>query len=266
MNDTHSTELFCTQCGGELNPEEAQVFITCSFCKTSLYVDRSQVVFHWFIHPTINQDRAKGELFRWMSGNQTVKDLDKKSHIISTDFFYFPLWYFKVQIDQEKESIILQPAAATSISEISKLNIPAGDLRKYDENIKFESKIPNVPLEVALERHMEQSNFKKINETALIHVPIFEMKYTFRNTVYTALMEGGTGKVFANVFPEKDETPYYLVGGVTAIIYIGLALIPASSMLFGLNVTTFDILSAIILGIITTPILFFLAKRVVSKV
>ena len=150
MNDILQPKLNCTQCGGELHPEEAQVFITCSYCETSVYVDRSQVVFHWLVNPTIDQEKAKGELFRWMSGNQTVKDLDKKSHIIGVDFFYFPFWYFKIKIDEENESIILQPATATSISEISKLNFPAGDLIKYDENIKNKLKIPNVPLEVAL--------------------------------------------------------------------------------------------------------------------
>ncbi|HZK60541.1 MAG TPA: hypothetical protein VFC41_00605 [Anaerovoracaceae bacterium] len=266
MNDIQPPKLFCAQCGGELHPDEAQVFITCSYCETSIYVDRSQVVFHWFINPTIDKDKAKGELFRWMSGNQTVKDLDKKSRIISIDFFFFPFWYFKLQVDEENESIILQSATATSISEISKLNIPAGDLLKYDENNKNESKIPNVPLEVALKRHIDQSSFKKINETALIHIPLFFAKYVYRNKDYTALIEGGTGEVFADVYPEKDETPYYLLGGVTAIIYIILALIPASSMLFDPSVTTFDMLIAVISGIIIAPILFLIAKRVVSKV
>ena len=58
---------------------EGQVFVTCPFCSSTVYLDKSQVVFHWYLAPTLNESDAQGALRRWMAGNQTVKDLDQNS-------------------------------------------------------------------------------------------------------------------------------------------------------------------------------------------
>jgi len=50
--------ILCTQCGGEIHPDEGQIFITCSFCDSTIYVDKGKVVFHWYIDPTINPDQV----------------------------------------------------------------------------------------------------------------------------------------------------------------------------------------------------------------
>ncbi len=109
------TRLNCTQCGGELNPDEGQIFLTCPFCSSTVYVDKTRVVFHWSVAPTLDEQQAVAALYRWMSGSQTVKDLDKKAKVEGQLFEYFPLWYFKWK-DNGKEVELLRPAAATSVS------------------------------------------------------------------------------------------------------------------------------------------------------
>src|SRR5512134_242450 len=89
-----SNMLLCTQCGGELHPDEGQIFITCPYCSSTVYLDKSRVVFHWYIAPTLDPDQARAALNRWMAGNQTVKDLDEKSQLTGQEFAYFPVWYF----------------------------------------------------------------------------------------------------------------------------------------------------------------------------
>ncbi len=42
MNDEIS-RLQCTQCGGELHPDEGQLFVTCPFCNSTIYLDKSHV-------------------------------------------------------------------------------------------------------------------------------------------------------------------------------------------------------------------------------
>ena len=64
-----TTTLTCTQCGGELHPDEGQVFVTCPFCGATVFVDRAQVVFHWYVAPTLDADQAAAALRRWMSGS-----------------------------------------------------------------------------------------------------------------------------------------------------------------------------------------------------
>ena len=96
-------ELHCTQCGGELHPDEGQIFITCPYCSSTVYLDKSKVVFHWYLAPTLDEEKAQGSLARWMAGNSTVKDLDKKSKLIDQSFAYFPMWYFKYRAGDGKE-------------------------------------------------------------------------------------------------------------------------------------------------------------------
>src|SRR5436305_13917734 len=109
-------EIHCAQCGGVLNPDEGQVFLTCPYCGSAVFLDKSKVVFHWFLASTVTPQDAAAGLRRWMAGNQTVKDLDTKSKVTSSTFQYFPVWYARVR-QNDKERIYLEPAAATSISE-----------------------------------------------------------------------------------------------------------------------------------------------------
>jgi len=54
-----------------------------------------------------------------MAGNDTVKDLDEKATLTGQSFEYFPLWYFKRRDAQGKEQIWMEPAAATSVTEVT---------------------------------------------------------------------------------------------------------------------------------------------------
>ena len=266
-NTEPSTPLNCSQCGGELHPEEGQTFLTCPYCSATVYVDKARVVFHWYLAPTLDENRARGELARWMAGNQTVKDLDKKASLAGVTFQYFPVWYIKFN-DQNREQVSLEPGAATSITELRRLRLPAGDLRKYDYSLDAQSQAPNVPLEAAL-GWLQQSKGAKVEvkETSMVHIPLYTFKYNFQNQTYTALVEAGTGEVLANIFPAKAEAPYLLAAGITALVYLCLALVPIAFGAFGGSFTSsLGIGLCLGLGIIAAPILFALAVWVASKV
>jgi predicted RNA-binding Zn-ribbon protein involved in translation (DUF1610 family) len=115
--------VYCTQCGGELHPDEGQIFLTCPFCNSTVYLDKSQVVFHWYLASTLDEVKARASLARWMAGNQTVKDLDRKSQITGMTFEYFPMWYLKHRTPNGNERTYLLPAAATSVTEIRQMNL-----------------------------------------------------------------------------------------------------------------------------------------------
>jgi DNA-directed RNA polymerase subunit RPC12/RpoP len=260
--------LLCSQCGGELHPDEGQIFLTCPYCASTVFIDKAQVVFHWYVAPTLDESRARAALARWMAGNQTVKDLDQKSRITSVQFEYFPLWYFKHRGEDGREEIILEPAAAISISELRSLNLPAGDLRKYDPDLDAQAHAPSVPLEAALgwleERGLPAG---QVAERALVHIPLFTFKYSFRGQNYTALVEASTGGVFANLYPMKAEAPYLLAGGLSAAVFLCLALLPlAGALLDDLSGFGLGLLACSGLGLIAAPALFALAAWVAAKV
>lgn len=261
--------MLCPQCGGELHADQGQIFLTCPFCSSTVYLDKSQVVFHWYLAPTLDEARARGVLARWMAGNQTVKDLDKKSQVVAVSFEYFPLWYFKHLDSNGKEHILLEPAAATSVSELRKLMLPAGDLRKYDPSLDDQAHPPTVPLPTALQwlkdHHSVAAN--SLRERALVHIPIYTIKYHFQGNQYTAIAEAATGSVLASIYPAKVEAPYLLAGGITAFVFLCMATFPLiGALVAGRSGIGIGLLVCGALGLIAVPALFSLAAWVAAKV
>jgi len=265
MSDSLASALVCTQCGGELHPDEGQLFITCPFCSSTVYLDKSQVVFHWSLAPTLNSEQAAAALRRWMSGSKTVKDLDKKASITSQTFSYFPLWFFKWR-DKKEEKTVLEPAAATSITELRSLNLPAGDLQRYDPALDAQAEAPTVPLQAARDWLAQRVPDSDVQESALVHIPVYQFKYEYKNHSYTAVIEGATGNVFANLYPSKNEAPYLLAGVITALVYLCLALTPVAGNAFGKNGFNVALIAAIIIGLVAAPFLIAFAAWVASKI
>ncbi|RPI34618.1 MAG: hypothetical protein EHM70_02305 [Chloroflexota bacterium] len=260
--------LLCTQCGGELHPDEGQIFLTCPYCNSTVYIDKSQVVFHWYLAPTIDEEKARAFLARWMAGNQTVKDLDRKARLVGQSFEYFPVWYFKRRQPGTSEQMILEPAAATSVSELRRLKLPGGDLCKYDASLDSQAHTPNVPLATALGWVSEQHGAGgEILERALVHIPLYTFKYVFQGATYTALVEAGTGSVFANIYPAKAEAPYLVAGGLTALVFLALAAIPVMGALIdGESGMGIGVMVCAGLGIVAAPVLFGIATWVAAKI
>jgi hypothetical protein len=259
--------ITCAQCGGELHPDEGQSFLECPYCGSAVYLDKSQVVFHWYLATTLDEAKARTALARWMAGNQTVKDLDKKARLVGISFEFFPLWYFKRRDSAGKEVILLEPAAATSVTELRQLNLPAGDLRKYESSLDSQSHLPTVPMQAALgwlDRRSIPS--QEVVEKALVHIPLFHCKYDYQGKTYTAIVEAATGRVFANIFPAKAEAPYLLAGGVTAGVFLCLATWPVIGALAGGQFSMVGVGACIAGGAIAAPFLFALAAWVASKI
>ena len=128
---TGSTQLLCQQCSAPLVVETGAKYVTCDFCGTVNFVDKSQAVLHYAVRPTLDEKQAAAALRRWMAGNQTVKGLDTAAQIESQTYQLFPLWLVRTTRDG-KETVVLKPAAALSIVELGKLRVPASDLTPYD--------------------------------------------------------------------------------------------------------------------------------------
>jgi predicted RNA-binding Zn-ribbon protein involved in translation (DUF1610 family) len=261
--------LSCTQCGGELHPDEGQIFLTCPFCNSTVYIDKSRVVFHWYLAPTLDEAKARGALSRWMAGNQTVKDLDRKAQISEVAFQFFPMWFFKRRQVGGREQIDLMPGAATAVSEIVHLRLPAGDLRKYDQDIDAQAIPPSVPLQAALGwlAADQQASTAEVSEQSLVHIPLYIFKYSYQGKIFTALVEGATGEVIANIYPAKAEAPYLVVGGLAALVFLCLALFPVvGGVANGSGGVAAGLGLCAAAGLIAAPVLFLLAAWVAAKV
>lgn len=211
--------IACSQCGGENDlPSGLQLF-NCRFCDAALFVDRSGVVLHYRLPPLLDKDAAGSALKRWMAGNDTVKDLDRKSRIGEVRPISFPMWLFRAR-EKGGERVHVEPAAPTPIPQLADLKVPAGELEPFHpETEGVEAPQATVPLETA-RGWLKQRGIDNVTETALVQVPLWRCRYTFSGEEYQALVEGSTGTVLASVFPEKAESPYYLVAGLGFVLFL----------------------------------------------
>jgi LSD1 subclass zinc finger protein len=236
-----STAILCHQCAAPLPVEQGSQFVTCEFCGTTNFVDKSGAVQHYAVRETVAEPDAAAALRRWMGGNQTVKDLDQKAQIESTSFQLFPMWLLRVQ-QNGQEKLYLEPAAATSITELTEMTIPASDLEPYDHALDEAAVDPTVPYDTVKKwlAENEKVTADHIKEASLVHLPIYVFKYGFEGRSYTAVVDAATSKVFANIFPSKWETPYFAIGAVGCALYFCAAFIPLAGY-FMYDVASFGI-------------------------
>jgi len=216
-----SPTIICPQCGGENKIPTDERFFECEFCGSAIFVDKRKVVNHFIVTSNFTKEQAEGNLRRWMASNFHVKDLDKIAQITQTNFYYFPLWYFKTK-DASGDKIYLQPAHSTPISEIKNIQIPAGSLKPYHrKDFNVADFVDADVLYDSAKNWLSQSgvNVDTIAESNLVHVPFYHFYYSYKGQQYSALVEASSGKVYANIWPAKSETPFKVLFGAAIFIF-----------------------------------------------
>jgi hypothetical protein len=215
---------------------------------------------------TIKPEDAQAALRRWMAGNQTVKDLDRKATIVSQDFAYFPLWYFRAGT-AGRETVYLEPAAAIEVRELKQLPLPPGDLIKYAPELDAQARMPDVSLAAVTQRLAATGMAEgDVRERALVHVPLYTFKYTLGKETYIALVDGAAGRVFAGIFPAKWEAPYLTLAGVSALLYFLISWIPAISLMGGAAVPGGALAVYGVLAVVLAVPIFLVALWIAAKV
>ena len=262
------SQIHCQQCTAVLPVEQGSQFVTCQYCGTTNFIDKTRAVFHYAVRATIGEQDALAALRRWMAGNDTVKDLDRNAKLNQPTFEYFPMWMIRAK-QPEREQVFLEPAAALSVSELKYLTVPAADLEPYDHTLDSAALSPTVPYE-AMQQWLaddHQVQAQNIQEVSLVHLPIYRCKYSFKERPYTAVVDAATSKVFANIYPSKWEAPYFLIGVAAFIAYFCAALTPAGGYLVdegtGLLI---GVVVYIVLALILAIPIFAIAAFISAKV
>lgn len=263
-------QIKCTQCGADVTVQQDETFIECPFCASALFLDKRKVVFHYVINSNFKPNEAEGNLKRWMAGNHTVKDLDLKATGIKSEFYYFPLWYFKTK-DASGDKIHLQPAASTSVSEIKKLQIPAGALKFYNKTDYADDQMvkPDVLFDSAQQWLTNSGiDLSHVAEAALVHIPFYSFTYTFNGNNYTALVEASSGQVYANIYPAKSEAPFRVLFGMSIAGFIVASILSyAVAYLFGDSdvLLNGEVIKVFAFGLLSVPLIimaYVIAKKV----
>lgn len=222
MQTLTESKIVCPQCAGENEIPPDGKFLECAFCGSAIYIDKSKVVNHYVISSNFNEEQAIGNVRRWMAGNFHVKDLDKNAVITAKYFYYFPLWYFKSDASHG-DQIYLQPATSTSVSEIKNVKIPAGSMKSFNKK-DFDQKefvSPDVLFDSAL-NWLEQTGISKdiISESNLVHIPFYQIYYTYKDKQFVAMVEASSGMVYANIWPSKSEVPFRMLAGLSIFAFL----------------------------------------------
>lgn len=228
------TNILCQQCTAVLPVEQGSLIAVCEFCGASNAVDKSEVVLHFAARETLREPDAAAALRRWMGGNATVKNLDSKAQIGQPDFQLWPMWQIRAAVNNG-EKVFLKPAAAMRVLDITQMTIPAADLEPFDYEMTAAAIAPTVPLNAVKKWLADDHQIAAgaIRETVLVHLPVYVFPYAFNGRSYTAVVDAATGRVFADIFPSKQEVPYQTIGGIGCVLYFLAALIPAIGFLTG---------------------------------
>ena len=262
-----TTQLLCRQCAAALVVEQGAKYATCDFCGTVNFLDKSEAVLHYAVRPTIDDTQAAAALRRWMAGNQTEKGLDTAAQIDAQQFQLFPMWLARTE-QSGQEQVHLKPAAALSIVELGNLRVPAADLVPFDDALDADAIRPTVPVTAVRAWLADNEGIAAgaIREISLVHVPIYQFKYRYKDNTYTALVDAATGQVFAAIYPEKFELPYVSIGGFGCLAYFLAALIPLISFFVVDGAAGIGIGALIYLGVaVALAVPIFIAAASVSR-
>jgi hypothetical protein len=107
-------------------------------------------------------------------------------------------------------------------------------LQKYNLSLDSQAVAPTVPFPAMLQWLAGRGvAANQVAEAALVHLPVYIFKYEFGGKTYTAMVEGASGKVFANLFPAKAEAPYFLVGAFATLGFLVLSTFPLIGLALG---------------------------------
>jgi hypothetical protein len=260
------TEILCQQCTAVLPVEQGALIAVCEFCGATNAVDKSTAVLHYVVRDTLRDTDAAAALRRWMGGNATVKNLDKKATIQPPTFQLWPLWLVRAEA-KGAERVILKPAAPLSVLDMTRIIIPASDLEAY--HYSAHALEPTVPVNAVRSwlKADQQISESMIKEISLVHLPVYSFEYGYEGRPYTAVVEAAAGKVYADIYPSKQEVPYLAVGSIGCLLYFCAALIPAIGFTTGnLPGLGAGILIYLIAALIMAVPMFAIASYISAKI
>jgi hypothetical protein len=193
--------------------------VRCAYCDAALYVDRNGLLLHYQLPRLLDREQTLAQLRRWMAGNETIKDLDRKASLGALHPISFPVWMFRVA-GERGERVRIEPAAPTPIAQLADLAIPAGALEPYDESAADPDTrrvAAEVPLSTALGWLGDGAS--RVRESALVRLPLWEAHYRYQDRAYTALIDGSTGEVVASVYPAKAESPFVVAAALGLLVF-----------------------------------------------
>jgi len=214
--------ISCPKCGAKVEFEADTKFVRCSYCSSLIFIDRSGAGFYYIIPFQVNEGNAIGIFRRWAAGPTKAKDLDKRAQLAGSKRSYFPVYFFKREVEG-KETVKVEPAGSTTLPGLHDLKVPAGDLRIFDSKYDVEG-VTMVQPDIEMSAYLPKMPGRP-KEQSLVYFPIWTIDYTFEQKKYQIIIDGSSGEVFAADFPQRGSAPYLAVAILGFIAFFGETLL-----------------------------------------
>jgi predicted RNA-binding Zn-ribbon protein involved in translation (DUF1610 family) len=245
----------CTQCGAELSPHKDEVFYNCPYCSSTLYIQRGRSLQHYFVSARVGRKDTRSILATWLGGSE----LNEEINIVSAEHFFFPFWYFQFGGEENH----LTPANTSEVEEISAIKLPPVNLLPFETDKIGGVRVvqPQFLHDISLEKTVETTGSSKesLVSSSLIHLPLWEIAYTYGKdpSIYTAVVEGTGGAVYANVMPApplRSLRAAYLTLGYGSLALFVLVGFAAPNFWWRLGLYAFLV-----------PLVFIIGRKVIEK-
>ncbi len=210
-------EIKCSQCGAAIAISPESGFITCPYCDSRLYLETGQTVAHSYLKPALKPEQVPGALVNGLA----ELELNRPVSLTESELVFVPFWEIKL-----KDGRLRFPASQLELAELGDFSIPAGAMVPYDAEIEQKAKV-EMP-EVGLDKIMHQPGIVKIKDSIekadLVHVPFYKVVYKYGDESYSAMVDAGAGKLYADKLPvslgrEKDR--YFLIRfGILSAVFL----------------------------------------------
>jgi hypothetical protein len=192
-------KMNCPQCGAQIPEIEESGFLVCEYCDSTIYVDLSRAILHFYFPVAVGQNVLTDILTRWLSNHE----LKQPPQISGIELKYFPFWRIT-----KGGLALFRPAASFPIQEVGELKFPGGDFRVYQKNLakEYEVVAPDIYLDGVLDLHREELDKHEGSQAiSLIHVPLYLVRYKYGNDEFEAAIEGVLGRVLADEIPAAPQ-------------------------------------------------------------
>ncbi|MCX6653070.1 MAG: zinc ribbon domain-containing protein [Methanomassiliicoccales archaeon] len=226
----------CPKCNAKVEFEAGSKFVKCSYCSSQIYIDRSGAGFYYIIPFMVQENDAVGVFRRWAAGSTKAKNLDRLAQLAGVKRQYFPVYYFKRDVDG-KEEVKVEPAGSTTLPGLHNLKVVGGDMKIFDSKYDLGG-VELIKPDIEMVSYLESLPGKP-REQALVYFPIWKLDYVFNGKRYEVVLDGSSGEVFAASYPGRGSAPY------TAVAVVGFGAFFAETLL---TTVSFG-LAALLMGI-----------------
>jgi len=171
-------KISCPQCGAEFLLENPESYLTCGYCKNSLYIDLDEIIAVYTFKSTIEPHLIGSYLKR----DFQKMGFDEDIQIVNSAPVYFPFWKLEGEVNLERGS---------SRFPVEKVN-PLSENRVFFNASRIDYRIDVIDIDT-----QPQSSQKRI----LYYYPFFRLDVLFREKKYQFFVNAVSGDVFGESIP-----------------------------------------------------------------